>query len=108
MSTIDAMRPSTGVGLARRMKTSRIWAGLEQAEIAARCGVSRSAVSAWEQGRTEPSMSNMVKWARAVGQSMEWFAEGVEETTTAPAEAGAVSLLSQHSARLEGLEPPTF
>src|SRR5690606_7805246 len=79
----------------------------DQAHAAKALGVSRQAISSWEQGHTEPSATNFVRLARLYGQPLEWFAAGVN-AETAPAEAGAVSSLSQHSVRLEGLEPPTF
>lgn len=91
--------------LTDRLRRSRLLAGLEQGDIAARLGVARTTVSAWETGKTEPSASNFVRWAAIVGQPLEWFAEGVNDAT--PAEAGAVSTVST-SVRPEGFEPPTF
>jgi transcriptional regulator with XRE-family HTH domain len=91
--------------LVDRLKYARLLAGLEQAEIAARLGVARTTVSAWETGRTEPSATNFVRWAHVTGQPLEWLAEGVNDET--PAEAGAASTVST-SVRPEGFEPPTF
>jgi transcriptional regulator with XRE-family HTH domain len=85
-----------------RFKRARILAGLDQAAVARALGVSRQAISSWEQGHTEPSASSFVRLARLTGQPLDWFADGVN-AETAPAEAGAVS-----NVRHEGLEPPTF
>ncbi len=88
-----------------RLKYARLLAGMEQAEIAARLGVARTTVSAWETGRTEPSATNFVRWAHVTGQPLEWLAEGINDKT--PAEAGVVSSVSTR-VRPEGFEPPTF
>gem|GEM_PF-6779467 len=77
-------------------------AGLEQAEVAKLCGLSRNTISAWENGRNEPSASGLIRIARITGQSLDWFAEGVNDV--APAEAGATNWEVRH----EGFEPPTF
>ncbi len=45
--------------------------------MAARLGVARTTVSAWETGKTEPSATNFVRWAHETGQPLEWLAEGV-------------------------------
>ncbi len=93
--------------LVDRLKKSRLLAGLEQGQIADALGIARNTVSNWENGRSEPSASAFVRWARVTGVSLDWLAEGVE-TTKAPAEAGASEALSQHSVRPKGLEPLTF
>lgn len=66
----------TGLGLAKRLRAARLLADMEQADIAKRIGVARQTVSAWEQGRTEPSATYFVRWALATGQPLEWLAEG--------------------------------
>ncbi|WP_295012671.1 helix-turn-helix transcriptional regulator [uncultured Microbacterium sp.] len=86
---------------AERYRRARLLAGMEQAELATALGVARATVSAWETGRTEPSMSNFVRIARLTGQPLDWFAAGVNDES--PAEAGLSDVV-----RLEGLEPPTF
>lgn len=84
----------------------RKFSGMEQADMMRHLGVSRATLSAWENDAREPNFSQVVAWARITGQPIEPLIEAVNEKT-APAEAEAVSL-SQHSVRLEGLEPPTF
>ncbi|MGP6170615.1 helix-turn-helix transcriptional regulator [Microbacterium sp. A204] len=93
--------------LGRKIKIARIAADMKQDDLGQKVGVSRSAVGLWEKGETEPSASKLFAIARVTGQRIEWFAEGVN-AETAPAEAGAVSVLSQHSVRHKGLEPLTF
>ena len=78
--------------LGRKIRTARVVADIKQADLARACGVSRSAVSQWEHGETEPSASKLFAIARATNQPLGWFAEGLID--------GVV--------RLEGLEPPTF
>ena len=63
--------------LVDRLKKSRLLAGLEQTEIAETVGVARNTVSNWETGKSEPSASAFVRWARATGVSLDWLAEGV-------------------------------
>lgn len=65
---------------------------MDQAHIAAVVGVSRTTVSGWEQGRFEPTFSQILRWAHATGQSLDWFADP----------------LSAVDVRPKGLEPPTF
>lgn len=46
------------------IKSLRVKAGLTQEELGARVGVSRSAVSLWEIGVSEPSVSNVRSMAK--------------------------------------------
>jgi transcriptional regulator with XRE-family HTH domain len=46
-------------------------AGLSQAELARRCGVPRSVLSAYEHGRRQPSVSALARIARAAGMELE-------------------------------------
>jgi transcriptional regulator with XRE-family HTH domain len=65
--------------LVDRLKKARQLAGMEQTDIADALGVARNTVSNWENGRSEPSASAFVRWARATGVPLEWLAEGVGE-----------------------------
>ena len=42
-------------GLGARIKTLRISAGLTQAQLADRAGMTKTGVASWEQGATRPS-----------------------------------------------------
>ncbi|WP_375140957.1 helix-turn-helix transcriptional regulator [Microbacterium sp. PAMC21962] len=65
---------------------------MRQQDLADAVGVSRSAVTQWETGRTEPSASKMFAIARATSQPLDWFAEGLTGDVVRP----------------KGLEPLTF
>lgn len=68
---------STSITLGVRLKTARISAGLEQADIAQKLGVNRGTVSNWERGVSEPGATPFVRWAEITGQPLEWLAAGV-------------------------------
>ena len=63
--------------LVERLRKSRMLADLDQDQIASAIGVARNTVSNWERGRSEPSASAFVRWARVTGVTLEWLAEGV-------------------------------
>lgn len=63
--------------LGKRMRVARISAGLEQLDLAPLVGASRATISAWENDGREPSFSQMVAWANATSQSLDWLAAGV-------------------------------
>jgi len=46
-------------------------AGLSQAELARRCGMQRSVLSAYEHGRRQPSVAALARIARAAGMELE-------------------------------------
>ena len=78
--------------LAKRIELARVNADMRQEDLAAAIGVSRSAVTQWETGRTEPKASKMFAIARATNQPLDWFAEGLDSDVVRP----------------KGLEPLTF
>lgn len=59
--------------LGDKLAKARRCAGLEQAEMAIACGVSRALVSKWERDASEPSVSQAMTWAQATGVSFEWL-----------------------------------
>lgn len=59
--------------LGDRMRKARVAAGLEQADLAKRVGVSRPTVSQWERGRSEPRATQLLAWADATGHHIEWL-----------------------------------
>lgn len=73
---------------AGRLVQSRRWLGLNQEDIAARIGVTRRTVSSWENGDTDPSVPQLLEWARVTGFSAAWFVDGLESVVT----AGSVGL----------------
>jgi DNA-binding XRE family transcriptional regulator len=57
--------------LARELIGARARAKLSQEEVAKRMGTSQSAVARMESGRTLPSTSSLVKYAKAVGHKVQ-------------------------------------
>lgn len=51
----------------RLLRTTRIWAGLTQAELARRSGVTRTVVNAYERGTREPSAAALATLLAAAG-----------------------------------------
>ncbi len=56
-----------------RLRELRVQAGLTQEQLADKAGVKRDAVARWERGAREPSWSNVIALADALGVSTEQF-----------------------------------
>ena len=70
--------------VADRARKAREFAGMEQAELAARMGVSRATISNLERGLvSRPRRIVLNAWAMATGVDRNWL-----ETGQAPAEPG--------------------
>ena len=54
-----------------KIKTLRIELGYTQSELALRCGVSFQAVSKWENGTAEPTITHLVRLATVLGVSLD-------------------------------------
>jgi transcriptional regulator with XRE-family HTH domain len=61
--------------IGERIKQARLKAGLQQFEVAKRCGVSRAAVSNWECGQGIRTQK-LIEYARVVGVPAEWLITG--------------------------------
>ena len=59
--------PSAGTLL----RTARARAGLSQAELAARAGVTQSVISVYESGRRQPALSTLAALVEAAGSRLE-------------------------------------
>lgn len=59
--------------LARNLRASMADAGLGNADLARRLGVSPSTVGDWVSGRSAPSIENLVLVASIVRQSVSWL-----------------------------------
>jgi transcriptional regulator with XRE-family HTH domain len=68
--------PDSKGAIGKRIKQARLQAGLQQFEVAQRCGVSRAAVSNWENGQGIRSQK-LIEYARVVGVPAEWLITGV-------------------------------
>jgi predicted nucleotidyltransferase/DNA-binding XRE family transcriptional regulator len=53
------------------LRSARTAAGLTQAELARRAGITQSVVSAYEAGRREPAVSTLTRLVEATGASLE-------------------------------------
>lgn len=59
--------------LGDKIAKARRVAGLEQAEVAAKVGVSRALVGQWENDRSEPRATQLAVLADLFGQPVGWF-----------------------------------
>ncbi len=76
--------------LGQRIALLRRQAGISQAELAARMGISASAVGMYEQGRREPSVDTLVALSEIFQVSTDYLLTG---KIAAPREAGALQKL---------------
>ena len=53
------------------IEKSRKEAGMTQAELAAKLGVSQGAISQWESGATQPEIKHLVKMSELFGCSVD-------------------------------------
>ena len=66
--------PAASIG--ERIRAARKRAGLNQANLAARVGVSQPAVANWETGLHDPRRVVLIKIADALGVSADWLGGG--------------------------------
>jgi putative transcriptional regulator len=69
---------------AEKLKQLRESAGLTQAGLAQKTGLSLGVVRDYEQGRKEPAMRSAFKLAEALGVSCEAFKDCIAEEAPAP------------------------
>lgn len=67
--------------LGQALKTHRTARGMTQEFVAEALGVSRQAVSKWEQGHSDPSTSNLLALAKLYGVSAQELLEDVQPGT---------------------------
>ena len=67
-----------------RLRKARETAGLDQAQLAERAGLSRATVSNAERGVGIPQRATLLVWAMATGVDPEWLMAGVEEVRVKP------------------------
>lgn len=53
--------------IGKAMKAARLEAGREQGDMAARLGISQSMISRFEDGKSKPSITQVLQWALACG-----------------------------------------
>lgn len=67
--------------LADRLRKARQLTGMEQAEFAAKAGMSRSSVANYEQGLTTPRALYLRAWAEVSNVPIEWFEVALPSTS---------------------------
>lgn len=72
----DAASSSIG----ERIRQARKAAGLNQADLASRIGVTQPAVANWESGVHDPRRLMLAKLADALGTPLDWLADGARST----------------------------
>lgn len=72
-----------------RLRIAREYAGLEQSELAAHIGVSRTAISNAEKGRSSPRRIVLNAWALACGVPVSWLITGEGPNNIDPNGGGA-------------------
>ena len=70
-SYADIQKEEIHMTLGQRLQKARKESGLSQEELADQLGVSRQAVSKWENGISDPSTSNLIALAKLYGLSAE-------------------------------------
>lgn len=63
--------------IGQRMKQRRKLAGMSQTDLGKIVGVSKVAVSQWENGDTQPNGENLLKMAQALDCPPEWILSGI-------------------------------
>lgn len=64
---------SDDVRIGKRVREARMDAKIKQGELADRLGISRPAISQWENGRSDPTHENLVQIAAITGKPLSWF-----------------------------------
>ena len=82
----------TGGSIGERIRQARKSAGLSQADLAARIGVSQPAIATWESGVHDPRRVVMAKLADVLSISPEWLTAGARSTAEADPPAAAAYL----------------
>lgn len=59
--------------LGARIRIMRKGIALKQSELAEKIGVTKSAVTAYEAGRSEPNLKNLIGLSRVLGVSIDWL-----------------------------------
>lgn len=59
--------------LGARIRIMRKGIALKQSELAEKIGVTKAAVTAYEAGRSEPNLKNLIGLSRVLGVSIDWL-----------------------------------
>ena len=72
------------MSIGERISTLRQEAGISQNELAKALGVSRQAVSKWENDQTSPDTLNLIRLSDVLNTEVEFLATGKKPTYTHP------------------------
>jgi transcriptional regulator with XRE-family HTH domain len=75
MGKFDAA-PTLAAGI---LRLARFKAGISQAELAGRAGVTQQAVSAYETGRREPTLPTLERLIQATGHELRFHLEPISD-----------------------------
>lgn len=95
-----------GSRLETSLRAARLAAGLSQAELAARAGISRQAVSAVETGRMSPTIEVALRLARALGRPVDSLFRLAEDTPLVPDVVVGAGTQDENEAGLERPDAP--
>ena len=65
------------MNIGERITALRKERSISQAELAGKLGVSRQAVSKWEQGSSSPDTAKLIQLAELLGTDVEYLATGI-------------------------------
>jgi transcriptional regulator with XRE-family HTH domain len=79
MTTTGTQLPPPADSVGERIKQVRGYARMTGAALGAAVGVSRETVSSWENDRTSPTATELLRIARTTGFPAGWFLDGLDE-----------------------------
>lgn len=79
-----ATEPFPRFQMRHRMELALEYGDVSVVEIAAAVGISRTTVSNYIHGRSNPRRSDLVVWADRCGVPFDWLVEGIEPVEPAP------------------------
>lgn len=91
----------TGISQGHRIVEARSAAGLGQAELAERLGVTARTLSRWENDHREPKRSALRAIAEVTGARLEWLLTGQEPMRPETVAAGVPELLTMFATHIQ-------
>jgi len=85
-------------GIGERLKMARRLADMSQARVAEQVGLSKMAISKYENGQVLPNSDALIRLAHVYGQPAEFFLRGPVTATVTPVYRGRKSLRGKHEA----------
>lgn len=88
-------------GIGARIRMSRLLAGLALQDVADRVGVSKMAISNYENNKMTPGSATLIKLARALNQPIEFLLRGPAEVDIQPVYRRKVSVRGKHEEKIK-------